>query len=549
MISKRRFRLKRKATALLLLALLATAAYDPGDEREQIYASLDVLAEILTLADSKTPIEDKDILTGAIDGILEQLDPHSVYYDRDRFQTMKEDQQGSFHGIGVMVGNQNNRLTIVSAMEGGPAARAGMRAGDVIVRIGEVNTERMMVGDAVRLLRGDQGTRVVIAITRAGRNEPIELVLERSEIPNNNVRASFMLDQETGYAALADFGETATEELRSAIMDLQRAGMHRFLLDLRGNPGGLLPQAIGVASLFIPGRKLVVSTQGRMRSANREYTSERRSDIEQIPLIVLIDRGSASASEIVAGAIQDHDRGLIVGESSWGKGLVQSVFPLSSGKTGLALTTSRYYTPSGRNIQGSYVSWESYYAPESSEELFFSREDSNLEHAFQTTHGREVIQARGITPDVYVAHDRDPELVQSLRFEHNAFFNFATANQDRYAVPADAPDWQADDQILEAFTDYLRAENLPREGIEDMLDSVRQRLTYELFLISGDLDSENRVLRYTLTHDAQLAAARALYAKAEELLDAYNGSKTLSESYARELIEFAEMRRRERLAN
>jgi len=538
--------MKRGTIALLgcltagLLALVL--ADDPPSEG--VYGALDTLAEIIVLAEGNSPSEDpeRDLFAGAIEGILENLDPHSDYYDPDRFLTMKEDQQGSFFGIGVIVGNQNDRLTIVSALAGGPAARAGMRAGDVMVRIDGVDTERMKVRNAVRLLRGERGSEVTIAVSRQGRSKPIVMVLPRQEIPSNNVRAAFMLDEKTGYVMLSDFGETASQELRAALLDLETAGMKQCLLDLRGNPGGLLPQAIQVTSLFLPGSRLVVSTKGRVRSANREYSSERRSDISQLPLIVLINRGSASASEIVAGALQDHDRGLIVGESSWGKGLVQSVFPLADGKTGLALTTSRYYTPSGRNIQGSYTSWEDYFNPVSPEQEFFSRAEKETAR-FSTTKGRTVYQVRGITPDVFIPPPDDSDLLLQLRADHNAFFNFATVHQDK--VDVSAAGWEADATVVSAFFDYLSREGIASEGLasEDLRERVRQWLTHDLLLIGSSMETESRALRYQLQNDTQLITARLLFPRAEELLRFYNDEAPLPGDYAKRLIQFAEMHR------
>ena len=372
----------------LSLLLFCSGAWQEENNELAIYRSLDRLSEVLTLVrhHSPNPVASETLMEGAIDGLLTQLDPHSSFYNSDRYQTMKEDQQGAFYGIGIIVGFQNDRLTVISPLEGTPAFEAGMRAGDVIASIDGVKTEDLPVYEAIRLLRGQKGSEVIVTTLRRGVEGPLFFTLRRAEIPTSNVRAHFLLeDGQTGYVALKDFGETAASEVSAALKEL--TGMQQLILDLRGNPGGLLPQAIEVASLFLPGEKLVVSTRGRFRNATQSYHSRESSTAPQVPLIVLIDRGSASASEIVAGAIQDHDRGLIVGVNSWGKGLVQSVFPLSEGTKGLALTTSRYFTPAGRNIQGSYDSFEDYYRPESSEKLYFStRENVPM---VKTTHGRE----------------------------------------------------------------------------------------------------------------------------------------------------------------
>ncbi|MDJ0837902.1 MAG: S41 family peptidase [Acidobacteriota bacterium] len=529
--------------SLTVAVALLSAWFPPRSKPEDVYQQLDTLAEILTVVQENavTDIGSEEMIEGAVSGMLGQLDPHSNYYNEARYQTMKEDQHGAFYGIGVIVGYQNSRLTVVTALEGAPAARAGLRAGDVIVGIDEVETGNMNVNEAVRLLRGREGSSLDVTVTRPGLDAPLKVTMTREEIPTNNVRTSFMLDETIGYVALKDFGETAAQELSDAITALERSGMQRMVLDLRGNPGGLLPQAIGVTGLFIPGRKLVVSTQGRLRSANREYTSERKSPHEQIPLIVMIDRSSASASEIVAGALQDHDRALIVGVNSWGKGLVQSVFPLSGGTSGLALTTSRYFTPSGRNIQGDYNSWESYYSPESSESFFFGGERSGIP-TFETTKGRKVYQVRGITPDVYIAENKAPEIIKDLTYKHAAFFNFATDHQDRYGLVD--RDWRADERVVADFRAYVQAKGwLKDDRPFTENEAIKNRLTHQFLLITGGRKSEEWATRHLLRNDAQIQAAMDLFGKAGELLRVYKGEVGLRPNYTSELIQYAQLHR------
>lgn len=529
----------RIAAMIAFAALLSVYAYN---DDEALYSAMDTLAEILVLTQKQSPQEvpPHDLVEGAISGLLKQLDPHSSYYDADRYQTMREDQNGAFFGIGVIVGYQNRRLTVVTALEGAPAAKAGIRPGDVIVGIDGEDTSKSKVSDAVRLLRGEEGVPVILSISRPGMDEPLSFVLVRSEIPTNNVRGTFMVDDKTGYVALKDFGEHATAEVADAVLMMEDQGMEQLVLDLRGNPGGLLPQAISVAGLFLPGNKVIVSTKGRIRNANREYTSERRSHLKQIPLIVLIDRGSASASEIVAGAIQDHDRGLIVGVNSWGKGLVQSVFPLNSGISGLALTTSRYYTPSGRNIQGSYDSWESYYSPKSSEQLFFSNSEKSR-RPFKTSKGRQVYEERGITPDVFIATPEDPEVVRELTFRHAAFFNFAAVYQEDFGVID--RDWEAGDAVLDRFEAFLMEKKLPTSGVRKHRDAVRAELTYQFLLISGAGEGESWSTRHALKNDSQFQAALDLFDEARELLQVYNGEQNLRDDYTDGLIQYARMQR------
>lgn len=535
-----------RASMLMVMALVTTAANRSNFDDNAVYTSLDQLAEILTVAKTyaDAQVSDQDLVDGAISGLLEQLDPHTNYYNEDDYLTMKEDQHGAFYGIGIIVGSQNDRLTVVSPMGGAPAALAGIRAGDVIAAIDDQDTEELSTNDAIRLLRGAEGTKVRVKILRSGVSEPLYFTLTRSEIPALTVRASFMADPNTGYVALKEFGETATEEVEQALQKLAKQGMTQVILDLRGNPGGLLPQAIGVASLFLAPEKLVVSTKGRMKNANQKFYTEGKQTWENLPLIVLIDRGSASASEIVSGAIQDHDRGLLVGVSSWGKGLVQSVFPLSHGATGLALTTSRYYTPSGRNIQGSYDNLEDYYNPKSAHDEFFATTEPEGTAKFKTVHGRPVQQVRGITPDVYVSFPQESPLAIELEYRHNAFFNFTTEHQN--AAGALDKDFEVDDQRLEKFKQWLATKQIPAQDFDKHKDEFRQKLTYQYLYTATSNESESNAWRYRMRHDRHVAAALELLPQARELLSVYKGEKPMRAGYTAELRAYA--RERDELA-
>ncbi len=524
---------------LLLLLCLGSAWVDEPDEAARVDLQLQRLAEIMTLALDKSAhnAPSPDMVEGAIQGLLNRLDPHTVYYSADRYRTMKEDQRGSYFGVGLHIGIENGVLTVVSPIADTPAASAGIRAGDLIMAIDDQFAQKMSVSEAIRHLRGNEGEAVNVSLKRIGR-EAFDVSLIRAQIPTKNVRATFMLDDQTGYISLKDFGETATEEVADAILGLRSEKMQRMILDLRGNPGGLLPQAIGVASLFVPGEKVIVSTQGRMSNANQEYRSDPVSPIQPFPLIVLIDRGSASASEIVAGAIQDHDRGLIVGVTSWGKGLVQSVFPVGNGSKGLALTTARYYTPSGRNIQGPYDSIDEYYHPKSSEQIFFEPQVQSGQK-FYTIAGREVLQVRGIVPDVYIAYAKNKALVEQLQYKYNAFFNFATANQDRYGNINS--EWIMPEEVVVEFYGFVkdRGYEVAYEALLEERSALTQNITYEL-LSTKHFDE---AWRYLIMNDVHVKASQDLFDEAKELLDVYDGKVPLRDSYAHDLKEYARLHR------
>ncbi len=290
------------------------------------------------------------LVYSSIDGMLRTLDPHSSFFSPGDFRRMRERQIGRYFGIGISIQKAGNDVVVVSLFEGSPAYRSGIRRGDVIARVGTEDAKpTWTTQDVVDRVKGDKGTTVEVGIRRPGVDDLIQLTVERDEIRIPSIRTAFMLDDTTGYVRLQDFSETTETELDAALVKLKRGGMKQLLLDLRDNPGGPLDQAIAVASKFLRAGQMVVYTRGRIPNSDDDHRVRATGDLE-LPLVVLVDRQSASASEIVAGSLQDHDRGLVVGETTFGKALVQSVYPISN-NAGLALTTGRYYTPSGRLIQ------------------------------------------------------------------------------------------------------------------------------------------------------------------------------------------------------
>src|SRR6185436_9505800 len=329
--------------ALVAGATVAGGAFagrlSASPERE--VPSLDEYADILTtLSDwSPEPIGPDKIVYASIHGMLSRLDPHTAFLEPDEFSQMKEKQHGSFYGLGIQIQKRMGRITVIAPMEGTPAYKLGIRAGDIITHIeNEEIKEDVTTDDVVRKLRGPKGSQVTITIRRAGIDEPLRMTITRAEIPTYSVRYAFMMTPEVGYLLLADFTHTSSRELKAAIERLQKQGMKKLLLDLRGNPGGVLDQSVDVADVFLERGSKIVYTRGRTSSSAQDYVAPGDGLHFDQPLVVLVSRGSASASEIVAGAIQDHDRGLIVGQRTWGKGLVQSVYTLPYG-AGLALTT------------------------------------------------------------------------------------------------------------------------------------------------------------------------------------------------------------------
>ena len=342
-------------------------------------------------------VESDRLVYGAITGMLQTLDPHSSFMDPRTYAQMRERQEGRYYGLGITIAVVDGEITVVSLFEGSPAYQKGLRRGDIIAKIEGDETKGWTSDDAVRKLRGPKGTPVKIALKRSGFDQLIDLAVVRDEIHIPTVPAAFMLDPQTGYVRLSEFGENTDQELGQALRALQRQGMKRLVFDLRNNPGGALDQAIKVANRFLPRGDMVVYTRGRVPNSDQDYRATESSDYLNVPMVTLTNRSSASASEIVSGALQDHDRSLIVGETTFGKALVQSVYRVSEG-AGVAVTTAHYYTPSGRLIQrpwdDSFDEYLTYTMRDQDPNKAHNPEDLKLTDA-----GRKVYSGGGIEPD------------------------------------------------------------------------------------------------------------------------------------------------------
>src|SRR5688500_9717976 len=329
--------------------------------------------------------------------MLQTLDPHSSFMDPVSYARMRERQEGRYYGLGISIQVIDGDITVAALFEGSPAYQKGLRRGDVIAKIEGEDTKGWTSDQAVQKLRGAKGTPVGISIRRAGYDKLIDLQVIRNEINIPTVPSAFMLDATTAYIHISDFGENTDAELGKALKDLKAKGMRRLVQDLRGNPGGALDQAIRVSNRFLPKGDLIVYTRGRVPNSDQDYRATEQSDYLDIPMVTLVNRNSASASEIVSGALQDHDRSLIVGETTFGKALVQSVYRVSQG-AGVAVTTARYYTPSGRLIQrpwdGAFDEYLTY---------TYREQDAAKEHKPEdlkyTDAGRRVYCGGGVDPD------------------------------------------------------------------------------------------------------------------------------------------------------
>jgi carboxyl-terminal processing protease len=458
----------------------------------------------------------EDLVEDAIQGMLHTLDPHSNYLNRESFSEMRDEQRGMFYGLGIQINKRgpDQPLTIIAPIDGTPAAKAGLQPGDVIAKIEGLDTIGLTVQEAVRKLKGEKGTKVTITIQRASENASFDVTLLRDEIPTHSIAHAFMVQPGVGLVRISSFTGTTTSELDEALQKLKGQGMERLILDLRSNPGGLLDQAVGVASRFIPEGKLVVYTRGRIAGSDQDYTA--KGDVRTgAALVVLVDRNSASASEIVSGCIQDHDRGLVVGETTFGKGLVQRVIPLRDGGA-LALTTAKYYTPSGRLIQRDYTNLDDYFLDaelEDDDARVVSGAESTNHELRRTDAGRTVYGGGGITPDYVVRTEKEPTILSRLRRE-NLLFDYAVRFSASH--PDLKPNFQVGDDVMKDFRAFLTSRNFKYEAAQ--FDSSRKqldlRLRSQIGRVKWGAEMESKIL---VEGDPQVQKALTLFDEAAKL--------------------------------
>jgi carboxyl-terminal processing protease len=450
---------------------------------------------------------------GAIPGMLRTLDPHSNFFDPRAFQKLREDQEGKYYGVGMQItarpGKMGKLVTIVLLpMPGSPAFRAGLRPGDVITHVDGKPTEDLNTTQVAEMLKGPKGTVVRVTVSREGSDEPLQFTITRDQIARHSVDATFMLRPGIAYIHIASFNETTNDELTEALKRLNETTLQGLILDMRGNPGGLLQEAVDVADHFVEKNQLIVYHYGRHSREKRYYASKGADGNNEYPIVVLINRMSASAAEIVTGALQDHDRALVMGESSFGKGLVQTVYPLSE-KSGLALTTARYYTPSGRLIQRDYTDvslYDYYYHPQSNPSL---HNEVRL-----TDGGREVYGGGGIDPDMKVAAPKLTPTQEKLE-SRGAFFNFGKVYLGAHKTIT--RDFQATDDVIEEFKEFLAKEKiqLSDQDLQDNVDYIKKRIRLQLVTV---IYGENEAAQLSIETDYVVQKALDNLPQAKELL-------------------------------
>ncbi|MEP7272170.1 MAG: S41 family peptidase [Acidobacteriota bacterium] len=473
---------------------------------------------------------DKSRLTrNAVLGALHSLDPHSGFFDRREFSEMQDEQSSKFYGVGVTINQRNGRIYVLGTTRGMPGERAGLQYGDAIVAINGNSTRGWSQHDAQKVVRGDRGTAVELTVERLGSPEPLTLHVIRDEVPFPSVRNSYILRPGIGYIGLTGgFNQTTSEELRDALANLKVQGIKSLVLDLRRNPGGIFRQAVEVAEEFLPREVDIVTVASREAQSQKQVYRSENDEPQSMPLVVLINGETASASEIVAGAIQDRDRGLIVGEASFGKGLVQTVFRLPGG-TGLTLTTGKYYTPSGRSIQRAYAGVSFY-------DYFYARyhtpvgQDTQRARSAETVYtptGRRLSGGGGIEPDIAVRAQEENVPLRDACFEFvRRLVAGAIDGLEQYRVARlehghelRATDLPVNESVMQGFRSFLRERpdlRIAESQVSENIDYIRRRLRTEMITASYGTEVAEQFL---MESDVQALRAIEALPQAKHLTD------------------------------
>ena len=521
-------------SAIIVLSfVLGFAGNQVVHSASDLYLKLEVFENIIQIM-NRYYVEKVDwdkVMKGAYRGMMSQLDPHSVYIEKEKFKKSEESFAGKFQGIGIEFDILDRYITVIAPIAGSPSDKLGIRPGDKIVAIDGESAKDINYEEVFSKLRGPKGSKVVVSIRRQGTDDDFELTIVRDEIPIYSVLSSFMIDEEIGYILLSRFSRTTSDEIETALQSLEDQGMKNLVLDLRSNAGGYLDKAVDVLDKFIGGGEILVYTKGRVSSANEEYYSNSKGTHERFPLVVLVNRGSASASEIVAGAIQDLDRGLVVGETTFGKGLVQRQWKMKD-DSAIRVTIARYYTPSGRLIQRSYENGiEQYYEDIRNDAQNQVESEKDDRPVFNTKSGRLVRGGGGITPDIIVPSglNLSKNIIELLRDPKRFVFSYASEYASRHPELGDDENWfisefQVSGGMIEEFVSTLEESGfeLNEKSLDADSDYLKNLIKSE---IAGSLFGRNGRYKVKIQTDNQLQRALELLPEAKALSDAVLGMK------------------------
>ena len=519
----------------IILGVVLLYGFKSDAARDQ-FQKMKTLTQIIRLV-SENYVEEvdmNDILEGAIIGLLDKLDPHSSYISSEQFELINEQFGGEFEGIGIEFNILEGYITVISPIPGTPSDRAGLQSGDKIVRINDVSAYKITQKDVLKKLRGPKGTQVDVTISRPGLDEDFDVTLVRDKIPIVSVLAAFMIDDKTGYVKVSRFSKTTAREITESLDELENQGMQQLLLDLRNNGGGMMDQAISIVDMFVSSRDTILFTKGKIPGSSEVYRARKSNKDKDYPVVVLINRGSASASEIVSGAFQDLDRGLVVGETSFGKGLVQRQYPLRDGSAA-RITIARYYTPSGRLIQRPFDDVADYYSDLGRD----NREatDSTLAEKpkFTTKNGRTVYGGGGITPDIFSALDL--ELSSSTRkvLSHPDRPTFKFSGEIKSEIQGKFDNFQdftssynIEGKKKKQFFDWLEEKNIEfeKEELEEDWTYLENRILSEA---ASSIWGKKYLFMKLMDEDSQAQDALNHFHEARELISSFSSPGTVSE--------------------
>jgi len=443
----------------------------------------------------------------AIDAMLKELDPYTVYYHESNIEDYRLLTTGQYGGIGALIRQIGDYIFISEPYEDCPAAKSGIKAGDKILSIDGKNMAKKTSDEVSDALKGPKGTSIELEIERKGEGKK-KITIARDEIKIPDVPYFGMLKGEVGYVKLNSFTQTAAADVKNAIQKLQADGAKQLVLDLRGNGGGLLIEAVKIVNFFVPKNQVVVTTKGRVKEENRVYTTLEEPFVQEMPLAVLVDGGSASASEIVSGSLQDLDRAVIIGETSFGKGLVQRTYDLKYGSK-IKITIAKYYTPSGRCVQRL-----EYYDKENNAKV--KEIPDSLLKSFQTKNGRKVIDGRGIEPDIKV-ESPDLSRLTAVLISSNSLFNYATDYVLAHPTIAKAEDFHLSDEEFQDFQKYALAQEFKyTTASEESLKKMKETAEKEGYFEEIKADYEDMILKVTPSKERDLQKFKA---EIEEMLE------------------------------
>jgi carboxyl-terminal processing protease len=520
---------------IIVVCSLLGGFYGPGlegaaaasSQEDEIKQSVNQFTKVYALVEKNfaDPVTgDKAIYKGAIPGMLRVLDPHSSFFDPREFQALREEQRGHYYGVGMQIGPSRitpGKTIVLAPFPGSPAFKAGIRPGDTILMVGEKPTDNLQLNEIADLLKGPRGTQVKVTMGREGHDAPLTFELTRDEIPRETVQEAFLIKPGIAHLEIDSFNENTSREVEEQLKRLGEQNIKGLILDLRDNPGGLLNEGVAVAGRFLRKGQTIVSHRGRA-SAEKPYTARTGNGTHDYPIVVLVNRYSASASEIVAGALQDHDRAWILGDNTFGKGLVQTVYPLNE-NTGLALTTARYYTPSGRLIQRDYqnVSFYDYYFRKSTDA-------KNPLDAKSTDSGRTVYGGGGITPDEKYEDPKPNKLQQQINRKYG-MFNFIAHYRGNHEGQI-RMGWEPDAVVLAEFHSFLIKNNIEFTEAEftETQDWIKQQLKLNMYNSAFGMKEARRL---NIETDPEVAKAVEALPKAKALLE--TAKKIVAQRYAK----------------